>query len=272
MDSQIKIGISSCLLGQNVRYDGGHSLDRFLSDTLGQFVEYVPVCLEVETGFSVPRETMHLTGDPENPRLVTTKTNIDHTDRMVRWAKKRLKSLEDEQLCGFIFKSKSPSSGMERVKVYNEKGMPVKKGVGIFARAFIDYFPLIPVEEDGRLHDPLLRENFIERIFSHKRWRGHLKKKKSLGSLLDFHTRHKMLVLSHSEKNYRIMGKLLAEGKKYNINKLYSAYEALLTDSLRLKTTIKKHTNVLQHMIGFFKKYLSKEEKTGIPSYYKEIS
>jgi uncharacterized protein YbbK (DUF523 family) len=171
----VKVGISACLLGDAVRYDGGHKHDRYLTDTLGQYVEYVKVCPEVECGLPVPRESMHLTGDPIAPRLVTVRTNIDHTERMVSWAKKRVKELENEELCGFIFKSGSPSSGMERVKVYNEKGMPGYNGVGMFAGIFMKHFPLIPVEEEGRLHDPVLRENFIVRIFTLKHWREVIK-------------------------------------------------------------------------------------------------
>lgn len=163
---KIRIGISSCLLGEQVRYDGGHKLDRFLRDTLGEYVEYVPVCPEVECGLGIPRESMHLAGDPESPRLVTTRTGVDLTDRMNRWAAKRVKELESEGLSGFVFKSRSPSSGMERINVFSDKGQPVKKGVGLFARAFMDNFPDIPVEEDGRLNDPGLRENFIEAIFT----------------------------------------------------------------------------------------------------------
>jgi uncharacterized protein YbbK (DUF523 family) len=168
---KIRLGISSCLLGQNVRYDGGHKLDRYLTDTLGQYVEYVPVCPEVECGLGVPREAVRLVGDSESPRLVTVKTKQDLTERMMTWAGKRVKELEKEGLCGFVFKSGSPSSGMERVKIYNERGMAEKKGRGMFARAFMDHFPLIPVEEEGRLHDPRLRENFIESIFALMRWR-----------------------------------------------------------------------------------------------------
>jgi len=177
MDGKIRIGISSCLLGNRVRYDGGHKLDHYLTDTLGQYMDYIPICPEVESGLGIPRESMRLVGSPENPRLLTTRTGKDHTLKMVRWAEKRVKELEKEGLCGFIFKSKSPSSGMSRVGVYNERGMPVKKGIGIFARIFMDQFPLIPVEEDGRLHDPGIRENFIERVFTLKRWRENLEKK-----------------------------------------------------------------------------------------------
>ncbi len=171
MASKIRIGISSCLLGNAVRYDGGHKGDRFLTDTLGRYVDFVAVCPEVEVGLGIPREAMRLVGDLSRPRLLTVRSRIDHTERMRDWAKKRVKELEKEGLCGFIFKSDSPSSGLERVKVYDQKGMPVKKGVGLFAQVFRDHFPLLPVEDEGRLHDPLLRENFIESIFIWKRWR-----------------------------------------------------------------------------------------------------
>jgi uncharacterized protein YbbK (DUF523 family) len=193
---KIKLGISTCLLGENVRYDGGHKLDRFLTETLGQYVEYVPVCPEVECGLPVPRESMHLEGDPDSPHLVTIRTKQDLTERMIQWARKRVAGLEKEDLCGFIFKSDSPSSGMERVRVYNKKGMPVKKGVGIFARIFMNHLPLLPVEDEGRLHDPKLRENFIERIFTLKRWREVLERKESRGNVVDFHTRHRSFGLT----------------------------------------------------------------------------
>lgn len=260
-EEKIRIGISTCLLGENVRYDGGHRRDRLITDTIGQFVEFVPVCPEMECGLGVPRESMHLEGDPESPRLITSRTRIDHTERMTTWARTRVKELEAEDLCGFIFKSNSPSSGMERVRVYNEKGMPQKKGVGMFARAFMDHFPLIPVEEDGRLHDIRLRENFIERIFALKRWRELLDRNQSTGKLVAFHTQHKLLILSHSPKHSRILGKLVAEAKNIPAEQLYSQYEMLLMEALRLKTTIKKNINVLQHMMGYFKKQLSADEK-----------
>ncbi|PQP34015.1 DUF1722 domain-containing protein, partial [Desulfobacteraceae bacterium SEEP-SAG9] len=152
--------------------------------------EYVPVCPEVECGLGVPRETLRLVGHPDNPRLVSSKTNIDHTDRMIQWARNRAKALEKEDLCGFVFKKNSPSSGLFNVPVKNFKGTPQKKGQGIFARVFTEHFPLIPVEEEGRLHDPKLRETFIELIFALKRWREMLEKRKSMVNLVDFHTRH----------------------------------------------------------------------------------
>ncbi len=261
MADRIKMGISACLLGQKVRYDGGHKLDHFLTDTLGQFVEYVPVCPEVECGFGVPREAFRLEGDPKAPRLITRRSKADYTEPMVQWAEKRVRQLEKEALCGFIFKSKSPSSGMERVKVYNEKGMPVKKGSGIFARIFMEHFPLIPVEDEGRIHDPKLRENFIERVFTMKRWRETLAAKWSIGNLVDFYTRHKFLILSHSPIHYRLLGKLVADAKQLPIKELYPEYETLLMTAVSMKTTIRKNTNVLQHMMGYFKKLTSPDEK-----------
>ena len=258
---KVKLGISTCLLGENVRYDGGHKLDRFLTDTLGQYVEYVPVCPEVECGLGVPRESMHLEGDPDSPRLVTIRTKQDVTDRMVKWVQERVAELEKEDLCGFIFKSNSPNSGMERIRVYNEKGMAARRGVGIFAGIFMNHFPLLPVEDEGRLHDPELRENFIDRIFTLKRWREVLGIKENRGSVVDFHTRHKLLILSHSPKYYQTMGKLVAKAKDLPLKELYQKYQTLLMESLYLKTSPKKNTNVLQHMMGYFKKELSSDEK-----------
>ena len=261
MEERVRLGISSCLLGNSVRWNAGHKLDRFLTNTLGQFVDYVPVCPEVEAGFGVPRESMRLVGDPENPRLITFKSKTDHTGQMLRWARKRVKELEKEDLHGFIFKSGSPSSGMIRVKVYTEKGMPVKKGVGMFAREFMARFPLIPAEDDGRLHDAKIRENFIERIFSLRRWRETLTSGRRMGNLVDFHTRNKLLILSHSPKHYKVMGKLVAEGKQMPMKELYAQYEATLMEALTLKTTTRKNLNVLQHLMGYFKKQLSRDEK-----------
>jgi uncharacterized protein YbgA (DUF1722 family)/uncharacterized protein YbbK (DUF523 family) len=250
------------LLGQNVRYDGGHQHDRFLTDTLGRFVTYVPVCPEVECGLSVPREAMRLVGKADSPRLVTIATKNDCTEQMTSWACKRVEELESEELCGFIFKSKSPSSGMQRVKVYSEQnGIPAHNGIGMFARAFMEHFPLLPCEEEGRLHDPGLRENFIERIFVYLRWRETLAIGRPAKAVVDFHTRHKLLILSHSTTHYREMGRLVAQGKALNTAEALERYQTLLMEALALRATVKKHVNVLQHMMGYFKKVLSPDEK-----------
>jgi uncharacterized protein YbgA (DUF1722 family)/uncharacterized protein YbbK (DUF523 family) len=258
---KIRLGISACLLGEKVRFDGGHKLDRFITETLGKFVEFVPVCPEVECGLGIPREAMHLAAAPEGPRLVTVRTQVDHTERMLAWARKRVVELEQEDLCGFIFKSDSPSSGMERVKIYSGKGGAAKTGVGLFAREFMQHFSLLPVEEEGRLNDPGLRENFLERLFSLKRWRDTLALGAKPGHLVDFHTRHKLLIMSHSPKHYELLGKLVAQIKGISLPELYEQYESQLMEALRLKTTIKKNVNVLLHVMGYFKKNLSPAEK-----------
>jgi uncharacterized protein YbgA (DUF1722 family)/uncharacterized protein YbbK (DUF523 family) len=261
MDDKIKLGVSACLLGEEVRYDGGHKKDRFITQTLANYLEFVPVCPEVEAGFGVPRESMHLEGDPDAPQLITTKSKRDVTEQMQTWAGKRVQELESEDLCGFIFKSRSPSSGMARVKVFSDKGMPAQTGVGLFARAFMDHFPLIPVEEEGRLHDNKLRENFIESIFVLKRWRACLQEGKTRGKLVTFHTQQKLLIMAHSVQHYRTMGKLVAEAKKKSLTALFDAYQKELMEALRLKTTVKKNANVLMHLMGYFKKDLSGDEK-----------
>ncbi len=264
MDEIIRLGISSCLLGNKVRYDGQHKHDRFLTDTLGRYVEWVPVCPEVECGLPIPREAMRLVGDPDNPRLVTTHSGIDQTERMVRWAAARVEALGDEHLCGFVFKSRSPSSGMQGVKVYTPEGMPSNKGVGLFAKMFIDRYPLLPVEDEGRLHDPVLRENFIERIFIFRRWQEYLRSGGKIRDLVTFHTEHKLLILSHSPKHYTALGRLVAASKQYKTHDLNSAYVELLMEGLRMRATVKKHANVLQHMVGYFKENLTADEKQEI--------
>jgi uncharacterized protein YbgA (DUF1722 family)/uncharacterized protein YbbK (DUF523 family) len=261
LDEKIRLGVSSCLLGEMVRYDGGHQLDRYLRDTLGEYVEYVPVCPEVEMGLPTPRETLRLVEKDDGPHLVFSKSGEDVTERMLAWARKRVKSLEKEDLCGFVFKAKSPSSGMERVKLYDRNGVPNKGGVGVFARTFMEHFPLLPVEEDGRLHDPRLRENFVECLFTFKRWRDLLAKGRTAGNLVAFHTRHKLLIMSHSTEIYRQMGKLVATAGKAPVDETFDAYQELLMKGLRLRTTVRKQVNVLHHLLGYFKKQLAADEK-----------
>lgn len=259
---KIRIGVSSCLMGEKVRYDGQAKIDTFITGTLSQWFEFVPVCPEFELGLGVPREAMRLEGDPESPRLVTNKTGVDLTDRMLEWSAKRVRELESENLCGFIFKSKSPSSGMERVKVYPAGGgMAQKTGRGLFAAAFMDRFPLLPVEEEGRLHDPGLRENFIERLFTLRRWREMLAAETGRGGLVEFHARHKYQLMAHSIPHYRGLGRIVADMKGRRLPELQTEYHAGLMAALRLRATVKKHVNVLQHMAGYFKKQLSGDEK-----------
>ena len=259
---KIRIGVSACLLGELVRYDGQHKLDNYISGTLGKWFDYVPVCPEFELGLGVPREAMRLEGDPENPRLVTHKTGRDLTDSMLAWCNGRVKELEQENLCGFIFKSKSPSSGMERIKVYPRGGgNSVNKGRGLFANAFMKHFPLLPVEDEGRLHDSALRENFIERIFTLKRWREMLADENTRGGLVCFHEHHKYLLMSHSLPHYRGMGRTVAALKGRRLGLVQKEYLEQLMGALRLRATVSKHVNVLQHLAGYFKKQLNTDEK-----------
>lgn len=258
---KIKIGVSSCLLGNPVRYDGGHRLDRFLRDRLGQYVDYVPVCPETECGMGIPRNTMQLMGEPDAPRLIIRLTGEDKTKMMLDWAKKRVTQLGAQELCGFIFKSRSPSCGMEKVKIHDDKGTLVRTGAGLFAGIFMERFPLLPAEDETRLHNENLRENFIQRIFTLRRWREARNAKASRDTLVDFHTRHKLLIRSHGTKLYQTMGKLVAAPKDIAVQDLFGQYESLLMEALRLKTTPKKNVDVLQHMMGYFKKQLSADEK-----------
>jgi uncharacterized protein YbgA (DUF1722 family)/uncharacterized protein YbbK (DUF523 family) len=258
--SPLKLGVSSCLLGHNVRYDGGHQLDRYITHTLGAFVDFVPVCPEVECGMPIPREAMRLVGDPENPRLVTRKSGEDKTDQMRSWAEKRLDELEAEGLSGFIFKARSPSSGMGRVKVYQEGGKVLYGGVGLFAGMFMERFPLLPVEDDGRLNDAGIRENFIERLFAFRR----LQEAAVLCSaqdIVDFHTRHKLLLMAHDPEAYRGLGKLTAEAGRRDPDELFREYTGEFLRAMAKRATPAKHGNVLMHAMGYFKRDLSADEK-----------
>jgi uncharacterized protein YbgA (DUF1722 family)/uncharacterized protein YbbK (DUF523 family) len=261
MVEKIKIAVSSCLLGKKVRYNGGHKGDHFLIDVLGNYVEYVPVCPELEIGLGVPREPVRLVGDPDSPRLVTQKTAIDHTDRMTAWTGNRLDRLGKNELCGFILKSKSPSCGIGRVKVYDEKGRPGRTGIGIFARTVLERWANLPVEDEGRLQDTGLRENFIVRVFTYHRWRRMLKTSPSPGGLVDFHTRNKLIYMAHHPEYARQLGKLTAQAKHLDREELFNSYESLLMKCLAYKATTRKNANVLYHMLGYFKKHLDPEDK-----------
>lgn len=260
MNDPITVGISSCLLGEKVRYDGGHRHDHYITGTLGKFFRFVPVCPEVDSGMPVPREAMRLEGNPADPRLVTIKTRVDLTGQMNAFCRQRVARLAEDGLCGFIFKKNSPSSGLYRVKVYNN-GMPAKSGRGLFAAEVVRQFPFLPVEEEGRLSDPVLRENFIERVFTYARWKRFLAVEPALGDLVQFHTAHKLLVMAHSPTIYRELGALVGNGKQLDRAELFRRYEELLMMAMALIATVKKQTNVLMHIMGYFKGALSREEK-----------
>lgn len=265
MREAIRIGVSACLLGRPVRYDGGHKRDRYVTDILGQYFEFVPVCPEVECGLGVPREPMRLEGDPAAPRLVASKTRLDLTERLTAWARDRAGELAGENLAGYLFKAKSPSCGLFRVKVFGASGAPVPRGTGLFARIFQERFPLLPVEEEGRLQDAKLRENYIERLFTLARWRKALADDGAAGPaarLVGFQTGHKLLLMAHSPDIARQMGRIAAQAGQRPADELRPAYEALLMRAMALPATPAKQANVLQHAMGYLKKVLSPWEKT----------
>lgn len=260
MTCTINVGVSACLLGEKVRYDGGHKLDSYITGTLATFFRLIPVCPEVESGMPVPREAMRLEGEPEAPRLVTVRTRLDKTEQMLRFCREKVRQLETEKLCGFIFKKNSPSSGLYRVKVYRS-GIPSPMGSGLFAAALVRHFPLLPVEEEGRLNDPHLRENFLERVFAFHRWQRFLQDRPDAGKLVAFHTAHKLLMMAHSPVVYREMGKLVATAGTAPEEELFRRYGEMLMKGFTLQATPKKNANVLMHIMGYFKKQLSAEEK-----------
>ena len=273
---RIRVGISACLLGEPVRYDGGHKHDRYLTDTLGRYFEYVPVCPEVECGLPVPREAMHLTGDAAAPRLVTRTTGIDHTECMQAWAERRIGELRDTGLCGFIFRARSPSSGLFNVKLYDGSGAATGVSVGLWARAFTRAFPRLPVEEDGRLHDPDLRENFIERVFALQRFRDEVRAAGSVAVLQAFHARNKLLLMAHAPAAVSVLGRLVAEAQPADLADAVDAYEQGLLAAMAELATVARHVNVLQHMQGYFRETLDgadrRELGDAIADYGREVT
>lgn len=257
----IRIGISSCLLGENVRFDGGHKRDGFIVETLGQFFQWVPVCPEMELGLGTPRETLRLVGTVDAPRLIALKSQSDHTAAMQRYADARLSDLADMDLHGYILKKNSPSCGMARVRVYAENGGAPRQGQGLFARALMQRFPLLPVEEEGRLQDMPLRENFIERVFAYYRWRQFLALSPSPRDLICFHTRHKLTLLAHSRRHYQALGRLVATAGDRPMAELAAEYGTLLMTGLKVSATRKKHADVLSHLQGHLKKDLDATDK-----------
>ena len=247
----IRIGVSTCLLGEHVRFDGGHKGDPFLVETFGRYVEWVAVCPEVEAGLGVPRESMHLRRIEDEVRLITTKTGIDHTDTLRRYAARRVTALTAHQLCGYVLKKNSPSCGMERVKIYGRSG-PVASGRGLFAEALLHSFPHLPVEEEGRLSDPRLRENFVERVFAYRRLRSLFGNRWTIGDLVAFHTAHKLQLMAHSPRLYSELGRLVAGAKGLARPALRASYEAQFMSALEVMATPKRHVNVLQHILGYF--------------------
>ncbi len=249
----VRVGVSACLLGERVRFDGGHKRDGFLADLLGRFVEWVPVCPELESGMGAPREALRLALRHTALRLVTAKTGQDHTAAIRQYSSRRLDELAGERLCGFVLKKDSPTCGLERVRVYNASGVPTRAGRGVFAAVLTERFPLLPVEEEGRLNDPRLRENFIERVFAYDRLTRLFEGRWTLGDLVQFHTAHKMTLLAHVPDAYRRLGRLVAGAKSLGRQAVERDYTAMFMETLQVIATPRRQVNVLQHMIGHLK-------------------
>ena len=257
----IRIGVSACLLGSEVRFDGGHKRDDFLTDALGQFVEFVPVCPEVELGLGVPRESVRLARDGGGVRMVGNKTGKDITADMHAFAERRVQALGAERLSGYVLKKDSPSCGMERVRVYGKSGMPSRDGVGLFAAALMRRYPNLPVEEEGRLKDSVLRENFIERVFAYRRLADLFDGRWTVGGLVAFHTAHKLILMAHSPKAYAELGKYVANAKKTPRAEVRETYEREFMHALSKIATRARHVNVMHHMAGYLRGHLDADSR-----------
>jgi uncharacterized protein YbgA (DUF1722 family)/uncharacterized protein YbbK (DUF523 family) len=269
----IRIGVSACLLGERVRFDGGHKQDRYLTDTLGRYFEWVPVCPEVELGLGTPRETMRLEQAAGGIRLVMPKSGRDLTEDMRRFAAARSAQLIRKDLHGYILKSDSPSCGLLRVRVYGPGGMPKRVGRGLFAEALVARFPQLPIEEEGRLCDPRLRENWIERVFAYRRILSLWSNRWTLRSLIAFHAAHKLITLAHSPEAYRELGRLVAGAADIPRSECRLRYHDLFMSALAVLATPGRHANVLQHMAGYVREELdedSRRELSGLINDYRK--
>ena len=256
----IRIGVSSCLLGHKVRFDGGHKRDRYMTDVLGGWLTWVPMCPELEIGLGIPRPTIRLEKAGSETRLVEPNSGRDLTDKMRTYAEEKIEELQKLDLDGFVLKKGSPSCGMERVRVYS-KGSPSKDGVGIFAQALQQRWPNLPLEEEGRLNDPVLRERFISHIFCRNRWRTMARAGLTRRRLVEFHTAHKLLLRSHNEAAYRRLGSIVASAGTVADQELFQSYEEELHTALSARPSIKRHANVLYHALGYLKRVLDPLEK-----------
>ena len=268
----IRLGVSSCLLGQRVRYDGGHKRDAYIDDVLGRWFEWVPVCPEVEAGLGLPRPSMRLVREGDDVRLLEVESGRDHTRTLARFAAQRVRALRSLELCGYLLKKDSPSCGLEKVKVYGAKGMPVRSGTGLFAEALQRAFPALPVEEEDRLRDPALRESFIERVFAYARLRELFRGRWTRGRVVAFHTAHKLQLMAHSPVAYRALGRRVAALAETPRREFRDHYGREFMEALAVRATKGRNTNVLHHCAGYFKRGLdagSRAELAGLVEDYR---
>lgn len=272
-EAPVRVGISACLIGEQVRWDGGHRRESFLADVLGRYVEWVPVCPEVEVGMGVPREPVRLVESSGSLRMVGVGSGIDWTQPMRRWAERRVRELAKMELCGFVLKKDSPSCGMERVRIYGAGGELRGQGRGLFAEALLRHQALLPVEEEGRLNDAAIRENFIERVFAFRRLRSLFSGRWTVGRLVDFQARHKLQIMAHSPEACRRLGRIVAEAKHLPRKEVRERYETEFMSALKVRATTRRHANVLQHCLGYFRGILTppaRAELAGVVEDYRK--
>ena len=256
-----KIAISACLLGAEVRFNGGHKESRLCSQTLNQHFEFVPLCPEVAIGLGIPRQPVRLVGNPAQPQAVGTVDSTLNVTRPLHDYGVEMAAAHTD-ICGYIFMQKSPSCGLERVKVYQDGGRPAElSGRGIYAQAFCDAHPDLPVEEDGRLNDPVLRENFMTRVYAYSAWQALLEQGITRRSLTEFHACYKYQLMAHHPVQYKILGKLLGSLGKQDPRDIAPQYFSELMKALKKCATRRTHTNVLQHISGYLKQSISPEDK-----------
>lgn len=257
--NKISVGISSCLLGQQVRYDGGHKKNDYITQTLGEYFEFIPFCPEMASGMGAPRPPIQLRQTEHGLRCVGVKDHdLDFTEQLKQCSENQDHWLQN--LCGYILKKDSPSCGMERVKVYT-KDYPNRVGTGIFSQYIQEHFPLLPMEEEGRLGDPRLRENFIQRVYIMQRWKQLNADGLSLNKLTVFHSRHKLIAMSHDQNLARALGKLAASATKDNLQHVCQQYGIDLMQCLKITASRSNHVNVLQHIQGYLKTQLDDGDK-----------
>ena len=256
-----RLGVSTCLLGENVRYDGTEKRDPVLLRAFGDAVEWVPICPEVECGMTVPRDPMHLADDPGSPRLVTTATGEDQTARVQTWMRPRLDELAREDLWGFVLKSNSPSCGRNAVPVLDSTGARAGEAAGLFAAAVAGRFPLLPVADERSLRDDSMWDNFIERLFCLKRYRDSMRPRRSPGSLAAFHAAHELQLMAHDQGVLREMKELVEHSKELPLDELSARYEELLMTAMALVATPAQNADVLLHTLGLLERYMSPGER-----------
>lgn len=258
--NKITLGISSCLLGNPVRHDGSHKKNHYVMESLSSWFEFRPVCPEAAIGLGVPRPAMRLVKTAEGIRMVVSKSpENDLTERLIAWSENAVDNMHD--LSGYILKSQSPSCGMERVRIFDHNGVPKKEGAGLFAATLMQAMPWLPVEEEGRLNDPVLRENFIQRVYIYHRWQQMIARGISVASLMEFHQRHKLQLLAHNEAMYRQLGRHIASANRTNLEAVARHYLENMMHCMSQRATRKRHTNVLMHVMGYLKHKLTGQDK-----------